>query len=286
MSSDNSTSSPKLLKEQKCFDGFVRKYELETSKTLGGLPTRFCVFLPEQCTHDNVEPESFPVLYWLSGLTCNEDNFITKAGAQRAAADHKLVLVCPDTSPRGANAPNESDDWDFGVGAGFYVDATQPEYAKHYNMYSFVVDELPSIVQTIFPFVDPKRKSVFGHSMGGHGALVIALKNADFLSCSAFAPICHPTQCAWGKKAFSGYLGSDESSWAAYDATELVKTRTDPNASKLSILIDQGDADQFLKDGQLLPDQFVKVAQSCKSVSVMLRKQRGYDQFVKVAQSC
>lgn len=195
---------------------------------------------------------------------------MVKAGAQQFAAKHGLILVAPDTSPRNTGIPSENDDWDFGTGAGFYVDATQTPWDQHYRMYSYIVDELPSLIAKNFPANG--RQGIFGHSMGGHGALICALKNPDrYQSVSAFAPICAPTQCAWGEKAFSNYLGQDRSTWRSYDATELVQTHQFPR----SILIDQGTSDQFLAN-QLLPEAF---HQACESVGqpLTLRFQEGYD---------
>ena len=226
----------------------------------------FAVYVPPQAEHGPV-----PVLYYLSGLTCTEKNFIEKAGAQRYAAEQGLMLVAPDTSPRGLGIPGEADDWDFGTGAGFYVNATQSPWAKHYQMYDYVVEELPALIRQTFAVKD--RAGIFGHSMGGHGALICGLKNPEqYASISAFAPIAAPAQCAWGQKAFTGYLGADKDRWAAYDATELVKTR----GSQHSILIDQGENDSFLAQGQLLPDVF---AAACARANqpLTLRRQPGYD---------
>eukprot|EP00013_Stygamoeba_regulata_P010407 CAMPEP_0177686488 /NCGR_PEP_ID=MMETSP0447-20121125/33594_1 /TAXON_ID=0 /ORGANISM="Stygamoeba regulata, Strain BSH-02190019" /LENGTH=274 /DNA_ID=CAMNT_0019196611 /DNA_START=146 /DNA_END=970 /DNA_ORIENTATION=+ len=216
-----------------------------------------------------------PVLYWLSGLTCTDQNFITKAGALRSASRLGVALVCPDTSPRGCALQGEEDSWDFGTGAGFYVNATEAPWKQHYHMYDYTTQELPSLIESNFP-VNPAKQGIFGHSMGGHGALICALKNpGKYKSVSAFAPICHPTQCAWGKKAFSGYLGEDQSSWKAWDATELVQSYTGP---ALDILIDQGTEDGFhKKDNQLQPDAFVAAAESVDGVNVTLRYQEGYD---------
>ena len=211
---------------------------------------RFGVYLPPQA-----ETERVPVLTYLAGLTCNEETFAIKAGAQRLAAELGIALVTPDTSPRGTDFPGQADNWDFGVGAGFYVDATEQPWAKHWRMYSYVNHELPEVIANGFS-VDPERQSIFGHSMGGHGALVSALRNPKrYRSVSAFAPICAPTQCPWGNKAFSGYLGKDKASWRAYDATELVQNQ--PFHSE--ILIDQGLDDEFLTE-QLHPNLFEKAA--------------------------
>jgi len=227
---------------------------------------RFGIYLPPQAKAGKV-----PVLYWLSGLTCTDENFATKAGAQRVAAELGIAIVMPDTSPRGLDLPGENDSYDFGSGAGFYLNATQAPWAGHYNMYDYVVDELPALVNEHFP-VDGQRTSISGHSMGGHGALTIALKNPDrYRSVSAFAPIAAPTQCPWGEKALMGYLGADRAGWLQYDATELVKTAQLPG----EILIDQGGADDFLQE-QLKPELF---EQACRASGqrLLLRLQPGYD---------
>jgi len=229
---------------------------------------QFSVFLPPQAEHAKVG-----ALYWLSGLTCNDQNFITKAGAQRAAAKHGIALICPDTSPRGVQIEGQDKDWDFGVGAGFYVNATEPKWHEHYNMYDYVTKELPDLVNANLP-VDPAKTSIFGHSMGGHGALICALKNPNaYKSVSAFAPISNPMLCPWGKKAFSGYLGADEEAWKSYDATVLVKGYNGP---KLEILIDQGTEDNFYKEKQLLPENFQAACEGTL-VTPKVRMQEGYD---------
>jgi len=227
---------------------------------------RFGVYLPPQVKEGKV-----PVLYWLSGLTCTDENFATKAGAQRVAAELGIAIVMPDTSPRGLGLPGEDESYDFGSGAGFYLNAIQPPWAGHYNMYNYVVSELPELVSQHFP-VDGDRIAISGHSMGGHGALTIALKNPEhYRSVSAFAPIVAPMQVPWGQKAFLGYLGEDASAWEQYDATELVKTRQFAG----EILIDQGGADDFLED-QLKPELF---AGACRESGqqLKLRIQEGYD---------
>ncbi|MEM9691640.1 MAG: S-formylglutathione hydrolase [Myxococcota bacterium] len=212
-----------------------------------GLPMELEVYLPPAA----LRGEACPTVTFLSGLTCTPENFTTKAGAQRVAADLGLILVMPDTSPRGAELPGEEEAWDFGTGAGFYLDATQRPWAQHYRMWSYITEELPQLVETHFP--TDGRRSIFGHSMGGHGALVVGLRRPDrYASISAFAPICAPSQVPWGQKAFTGYLGKDRSAWARYDATELVAAHQHPNP----ILIDQGLADGFLHD-QLKPELFV-----------------------------
>ena len=225
------------------------------------------VFLPAQS-----ETQKCPVIYWLSGLTCTEQNFVTKAGAQRYAAEKGVILVAPDTSPRGCNIEGEDDSWDFGTGAGFYVDATEEKWKDNYRMYSYVTKELPQLVNENFP--TSGKQSIMGHSMGGHGALICALKNPGmYSSVSAFAPICNPIQCPWGQKAFTGYLGSDRDTWQSYDATELLKSYSGP---ALEILVDQGSEDGFLKDDQLLPDNLV-AACAKTNMAVNYRLQPGYD---------
>jgi S-formylglutathione hydrolase len=213
-----------------------------------------------------------PVLYWLSGLTCTEENFIVKAGAQRVAAELGLAIVVPDTSPRGLNIPGEGDSYDFGLGAGFYVDAVRPPWSGGYRMYSYVAKELPQLVESSFP-VDAARTGIFGHSMGGHGALTIALKNPGYYkSVSAFAPICSPSRCPWGEKALTGYLGSDRALWADYDTTALIQSR---GWKRPAPLVDQGTNDQFL-ESQLKPEL---LREACRraGVSLDLRLQEGYD---------
>lgn len=254
----------KTISEHRCFDG-IQGYYAHASTEIG-LDMRFAVFQPPQARTGPV-----PVVYYLAGLTCTEETFVIKAGAQRIAAELGLMLVAPDTSPRGANVPGEADSWDFGVGAGFYVDATAEPWSKHYRMYSYVTRELPAVIAAAFP-ADVQRQGIFGHSMGGHGALVCALRNpGQYRSLSAFAPISAPMQCPWGTKAFSGYLGADQAAWRRYDATELVKAQ--PFGG--TILIDQGLADKFLVE-QLKPELFEA---ACRNVgqSLKLRRHGGYD---------
>jgi S-formylglutathione hydrolase len=226
----------------------------------------FAIYLPPNINHSEV-----PVLYWLSGLTCNDENFSTKAGAQRVAAELGLVLVIPDTSPRGANLPGEDDSYDFGTGAGFYLNATVEPWAKHYRMYDYVVSELPTLITNNFS-VDNKRQSISGHSMGGHGALTIALKNPDrYRSVSAFAPIVAPAQVPWGQKALRGYLGEDQSAWLQYDSVALIEA----GAKVSHILVDQGSADNFL-DEHLKPHL---LQQACDNagIELALNMREGYD---------
>ena len=230
----------------------------------------FSVYLPPQA-----DSAQCPVVYWLSGLTCTDENFITKAGAQRVAAELGLILVCPDTSPRGTDIPGEHDSYDFGSGAGFYVDATEELWKNNYRMYSYITKELPTLVENTLP-VMPDKRSVFGHSMGGHGALVCALRNPGFYkSASAFSPICNPTKCAWGVRAFTGYLGGEQpDTWKQYDACELASTYSGP---KLNILADQGSKDNFLAQGQLLPENLVAASAGNENIALVSREQEGYD---------
>jgi S-formylglutathione hydrolase len=249
----------------RCFGGTQSVYSHESRET--GCVMRFGVFLPPQAG-----PQRVPVLYWLSGLTCTEENFIVKAGAQRLAAQLGLALVVPDTSPRGLAIPGEAESWDFGLGAGFYVDATQPPWSRGYRMYSYVAKELPALIQSSFP-VDGERVGISGHSMGGHGALTIALKNPQhYKSLSAFAPISSPMRCPWGEKALSGYLGPDRAAWREYDATALLEDR---GWSGPPLLVDQGTSDAFLQT-QLKPELLVEACRRAR-VGIELRLQEGYD---------
>ncbi|WP_144629738.1 S-formylglutathione hydrolase [Bordetella genomosp. 13] len=260
------TTSLELISQHRCFGGWQRYYRHASAQV--GLPMRFSVFVPEQATAGRV-----PVLFYLAGLTCTEETFMIKAGAQRYAARHGLMLVAPDTSPRGAGVPGEDTDWDFGTGAGFYVDATAEPWKTHYRMYSYVVDELHGIVCGELQG-DAARTGIFGHSMGGHGALVLALRNpGKFRSVSAFAPIAAPSQCPWGHKAFGGYLGEDRAQWATYDATELMKNLKTPFPA--GILVDQGLADNFLVP-QLYPEAFEAACQVAGQ-PLTLRRHEGYD---------
>src|SRR5690554_426047 len=227
------------LKKHRCFEGELGFYKHDSK--VNNAPMTFAVYMPPQAKKKRV-----PVLYYLSGLTCTEENFMAKAGAQQYAAKHGIALVSMDTSPRNLGLSGEDDSYDFGSGAGFYVNATEQPWAKNYQMYDYVVDELPAFVRQHFR-VDSDRMSIFGHSMGGHGALVIALRNpGKFRSVSAFSPIVAPSQVPWGEKAFSAYLGEDREAWKQYDATELVAQARE----KLPLLVDQGGGDEFL-DGQL-----------------------------------
>ena len=264
-------SAPELLSEHGCFGGLQRFYKHESQVV--GLPMKFSVFLPPQVAIDKAGGKVAALVY-LAGLTCNEETFMTKAGAQRIAAELGLALIAPDTSPRGANLPGESDNWDFGVGAGFYLDATNAPWSKHYRMESYITAELLPLVTTCLP-IHRERIGIFGHSMGGHGALTLALRHPDiFKSVSAIAPIAAPSQCPWGQKAFAGYLGNDTSSWASHDATALMgKSVQAPFPT--GILIDQGLADKFLAV-QLHPHLFEA---ACKTAGqpLTLRRHEGYD---------
>lgn len=260
-------TTPIEIGSNKMFGGFNKRFR-HFSPTLGCSMT-FSLFFPPSLSPSS---HSFPVLYWLSGLTCTDENFVIKSGAQRMAAVRGIALVAPDTSPRGLNVEGESDSWDFGVGAGFYLNATNEKW-KNWRMYDYVVKELPALLSENFEQLDTSRASIFGHSMGGHGALIIYLKNLDkYKSVSAFAPIVNPINCPWGQKAFSNYLGTNKSDWEEYDATCLVSKF---NKVSAPILIDQGEDDNFLKN-QLLPHKF---EEACKSASVplTLRMQPGYD---------
>lgn len=229
----------------------------------------FSIYLPPQS-----ETMPVPMLWYLSGLTCTDENFMQKAGrAFGVAAQRGVALIAPDTSPRGTSIPGENDSYDFGSGAGFYVNATEPLWAENYRMREYVAEELPQLIKANFP-VDPTRESIFGHSMGGHGALTIAMGTSDrFRSVSAFAPICNPTQCAWGQKAFTGYLGKDEKTWAPYDATMLMDSH---GPYPFDILIDQGADDKFLKEGQLRPEAF-RAACERKGQKLTYREDAEYD---------
>ncbi len=228
----------------------------------------FSIFLPPQAESGNV-----PVLYWLSGLTCTDENFVQKAGAQRYATQYGVAIVAPDTSPRGDGVPDDPDGaYDFGLGAGFYVNATQDPWQKHYQMYDYISDELPALIAAEFP-VDTSHCGIFGHSMGGHGALTIGVKNPSlFRSISAFAPICSPMNCPWGEKALGHYLGGNKEAWKAYDACELIRHAGEVDQP---ILVDQGSADNFLDD-QLKPALLRTACDEAGRV-LDLRLQTGYD---------
>ncbi|XP_004303638.1 PREDICTED: S-formylglutathione hydrolase-like isoform 1 [Fragaria vesca subsp. vesca] len=298
---------PTEISSSKMFEGYNKRYK--HFSTILGCSMTFHIYFPPSPSPSH----KFPVLYWLSGLTCTDENFIIKSGAQRAAAKEGIALIAPDTSPRGLSIEGEAESWDFGVdvkylmlncfsyifpvnksvkirdmscsdllhaihnrqawhGAGFYLNATQEKW-KNWRMYDYVVKELPKLLNENFPQLDTLRASISGHSMGGHGALTIYLRNLDkYKSVSAFSPIANPTNCPWGQKAFSNYLGGNKTDWEEYDATCLVKKVKDVSAT---ILIDQGEDDKFLND-QLLPHKFAEACSSAK-VPLLLRSQPGYD---------
>jgi len=252
------------LSEHACFGGVQGFYQ--HASTVIGLPMRFGVFVPPQA-----KTRPVPVLFWLAGLTCTEETFAIKAGAQRVAAELGLMLVTPDTSPRHTGVTGADEAWDFGHGAGFYLDATQAPWAHHWRMESYVTGELPAVLAQHFA-TQPGALGVFGHSMGGHGALTLALRHPGlYRSVSAYAPIAAPMRCPWGVKAFTGYLGADRSSWAAHDATALIES----GARCPPLLIDQGEADPFLTE-QLLPRRFEA---ACRDAGqpLTLRRHPGYD---------
>ncbi|WP_445945854.1 S-formylglutathione hydrolase [Shewanella sp.] len=252
------------ISSNKSFSGWHKQYRHHSHSL--NCAMRFAIFLPPQAMNEKV-----PVLYWLSGLTCTDENFMQKAGAQRLAAQLGIAIVAPDTSPRGDDVPDCPDAaYDFGLGAGFYVNATQAPFNTHYQMYDYIVNELPSLIEVHFP-VNNKR-SIAGHSMGGHGALTIALKNPTrYQSVSAFSPICNPINSPWGIKAFSGYLGKDKQNWLNYDSCELMKK----SHHFVPALVDQGEDDSFLKE-QLKPENLQAVAKNI-NYPLKLRMQPGYD---------
>lgn len=253
------------ISTNKSFGGWHKQYT-HFSKTVQ-CNMRFAIFLPPQASANH----KVPVLYWLSGLTCTDENFMQKAGAQRIAAELGIAIVAPDTSPRGEGVPDdENAAYDFGLGAGFYLNATEAPFDTHYRMYDYIVSELPALIEETFPVT--QKRAISGHSMGGHGALTIGLKNADrYSSISAFSPICNPTQTPWGQKAFKGYLGDDRDAWNEYDACELLKrTSTD-----LSILVDQGLSDDFLEK-ELKPERLEAAAEKHQT-DLTVRMHEGYD---------
>lgn len=251
------------LSSNKSFGGWHKQYS-HVSSTLN-CTMRFAIFLPPQASTG----AKVPVLYWLSGLTCTDENFMQKASAQRLAAELGIAIVAPDTSPRGEDVADD-EGYDLGQGAGFYVNATQAPWNRHYQMYDYVVNELPELIESMFPVSD--QRSISGHSMGGHGALVIALRNAErYQSVSAFSPITNPMNCPWGQKAFTAYLGSDTSTWREYDASLLMRDAQ----QQVPALVDQGEADNFLVE-QLKPEVLVAAA-SASDYPLELRSHEGYD---------
>lgn len=254
----------KKIESHASFGGFQEAWQHDASST--GTAMKFGIYLPPQA----LDAERCPVLYWLSGLTCTEQNFITKAGAQQWAAQHGLVIVAPDTSPRGEGVADDAG-YDLGQGAGFYLNATRAPWDKHFRMYDYIADELPGVIEQHFPV--NQARAISGHSMGGHGALSIALKNPGrYRSVSAFSPIVAPSQVPWGQKAFSAYLGDDEAAWRQYDTVALLQGEL---AERLPLLVDQGDADEFLH-GQLKPE-LLKAACEKNGYPLTLRMQPGYD---------
>ena len=254
-----------LLAENRCFGGVHRRYR-HTSAPLG-CPMVFAVFLPPQA----LAGEPVPALWWLSGLTCTDENVMQKSGIQRRAAALGLAVVAPDTSPRGPEVPTDPDGaWDFGHGAGFYVDASEAPWSRHYRMGTYVSEELPALLEAELPLTD--RRGISGHSMGGHGALVSALRHPGrYRSVSAFAPICRPSACPWGEKAFSRYLGPDRARWQEWDACRLIGQASE----RLPLLVDQGSADPFL-ESQLQPQALAAAAEAAGH-PLTLRLQSGYD---------
>jgi S-formylglutathione hydrolase len=257
-----------MLEKRKCYKMFsgVQQHFQHQAKSVNCL-MNFAIYLPEGAS----ENSPVPVLYWLSGLTCNDENFVQKSGAQRIAAELGIAIVCSDTSPRGDNvADDKNQAYDLGLGAGFYLNATEQPWRKHYQMYTYIVDELPQLIEANFPVTT--QKSISGHSMGGHGALTIALKNPDkYQSVSAFSPIGNPMNCPWGQKAFSAYLGNERSAWQQYDASILMQ------ASKKHVpaLVDQGLADDFLQE-QLQPESLLSAALA-NNYPLILNQHQGYD---------
>ena len=252
------------IEHRACFGGWQDVYR-HRSEVLG-CDMNFGVYLPPQAAEAGAQ---LPVLYWLSGLTCTEQNFITKAGAQRYAAEHGIILVAPDTSPRGADVA-DAEGYDLGKGAGFYLNASQAPWSRHYRMHDYIVDELPALVEANVPASG--ARGISGHSMGGHGALVLALRNPGrYRSVSAFSPIVAPSRVPWGQKAFSAYLGEDREGWQAWDATALVASARE----RLPLLVDQGGDDEFL-DGQLRP-QLLQAACEAAGHPLQLRLHPGYD---------
>ena len=256
---------PEVVAGHRCHGGVQAVYAHDSEATGTGM--EFSIYLPPAAEHG----QRCPVLWWLSGLTCTWENATTKAGFQGPAAAAGMIVVCPDTSPRGLDLPNEHDAYDFGSGAGFYLDATVEPWARHYNMTTYITEELQDLVAAHFP-VDTSRQGISGHSMGGHGALTLALKRPElYRSVSAFAPISSPMRCPWGEKALAGYLGPDRDAWRAYDATALIED----GKRVAEILVDQGTGDVFL-DEQLKPE-LLEQACAAAGIPLELRRQLDYD---------
>lgn len=260
-------SNLQCIASNRHFGGWHKRYTHDSTSTQTAMT--FAVYLPPQAENRS----DLPVVYFLSGLTCTDENVMQKSGIQRVAAELGIVIVAPDTSPRGEGVADDPDGaYDLGLGAGFYINATQAPWDKHYRMYDYIVDELPALIEANFPV--SQQRSICGHSMGGHGALMIALKNSQrYCSVSAFSPITNPSQCAWGQKAFSNYLGDDQSQWLAFDSCELVKQCTSTDA--VPMLVDQGEADDFYPD-QLLTSHLIAVTEK-KHYPAQIRLQSGYD---------
>jgi S-formylglutathione hydrolase len=259
-----------LLSSHRSFDGSQKRYR-HASKSLN-CDMNFSIYLPSQISSPLGNRGQVPAVYWLSGLTCTDENFATKAGAQRVAAELGIALVMPDTSPRGEDVADVADAYDLGLGASFYVNATEEPWSRHYRMYDYIVDELPALVEQNFPIND--RRSICGHSMGGHGALMIALRNPlRYRSVSAFSPVVNPTTSPWGKKAFSHYLGDDIKNWWAYDATLLIEAAL--ASEHLPILIDQGETDEFLAE-QLKTERFIAACEA-SHYPAQVNMRAGYD---------
>jgi S-formylglutathione hydrolase len=256
--------SLEILNENRCFGGWLKQLSHLSEKL--NCSMRFSIYLPPNAS----EQHKVPVVYWLSGLTCTDENFMQKAGAQRVAADLGIALVAPDTSPRGETVPDDPEGaYDFGLGAGFYLNATEAPWNKHYQMYDYITEELPALVESLFPVSG--LRAISGHSMGGHGAITIALKNPErFKSVTAFSPICNPMNCPWGEKALSGYLGEDRTLWKDYDSAHLLGCSED----QIPMLVDQGSADQFLAE-QLNPEALLSAAP--EGYPLDYRLQEGYD---------
>ncbi|KAF8531894.1 carbohydrate esterase family 1 protein [Gautieria morchelliformis] len=269
-------SSFEKVSSNKTFGGELLKFKF-ASPALSHTVAKFSVFIPGSASQD----QKAPVLFYLSGLECNEDQGPQKGGFLKDAATEGISLVFPDTSPRGAGVEGEDDDWTFGTGAGFYIDATSPKYSQYYNMYTHVTFEIPHVLQRQNLPLDLERRAIFGHSMGGHGALTVYLKafrashTRPYLSASAFAPVSNPTQSPWGQRAFQGYLKGGIEEGKAHDATELISKVNVP----VNILIDYGDGDKFYQSGQLLPENFLAAAQKAGHAEneVVVRRQPGYD---------
>jgi len=251
------------ISANKSFGGWHKQYSHYSNSVNGTM--RFAIYLPPQVA----KGEKVPVLYWLSGLTCSDENFMQKAGAQRIAAELGIAIVAPDTSPRGEDVAND-DGYDLGQGAGFYVNATQAPWNKHFQMYDYIVNELPELIEATFPVT--QQRAISGHSMGGHGALMIAMKNASrYSSVSAFSPITNPVNCPWGQKAFSAYLGNDKATWQEYDASVLMRNATEFVPAR----VDQGKGDDFLVE-QLKPEALVAAATE-SDYPLELNQHEGYD---------